>query len=190
MFTMVTSRTLEFERELASAKAGLNSAKALHTKFGTKITELVTAFASVVVLFIMTTTAVFTVLINAVKLVAETIITIVAWLEFFSVSMITLFDAVFVKCVAIYTFVYTTLRNEPYVVTVMPPPPPSPVPSPPPSPSDTSSHTSIIPWKLDVCDDVCDEVSPKWICTPYSSKEEKRVARITRRALRAHSFSE
>jgi hypothetical protein len=182
MFNVATSRAPEFERELASTKAGLNAAKTLHTKFGAKITDLVTAFASVVVLLIMTTTAVFTVVINVVKLVAETMITIVAWLEFFSVSMITLFDVVFVKCAAIYTFVCTTFRNEP--CGVISPPPPSPVPSPPPSPPDTSSHTSIIPWKLDVCD----EVSPKWICTPYSSKEEKRTARITRRALRAYIF--
>ena len=186
MFTTPASRVLKLESELVSAKADLIASKTLRTALGSKVTNWVTAMASFVVLLAMTATTFVTALVGSVELVAEIIITLATWSEFALVSIVMMCEVLFVACATLCAIVSTLFEGKPTVDTkqvlfVLPPPPPSPELSPPPSPPDSPSHTSMIPWTLDVCE----EATSNWKCTPYSSKEEKRVARITRRALRA-----
>ena len=186
MFTTPASRVLQLERELVSAKADLIGSKTLRTTLGSKVTNWVTAMASFVVLLAMTITTFVTALVGSVELVSEIIITLATWIEFALVSIVMMCEVLFVACATLGAIVSTLLDPKPKVDTKrvlfdLPPPPPSPELSPPPSPPDSPSHTSIIPWTLDVCK----EATSNWQCTPYSSKEEKRLARITRRALRA-----
>ena len=169
-----------------SAKADLIASKTLRTTLGAKVTDWVTAMASFVVLLTMTISTLVTALVGSVEIVAEIIITLATWIEFALVSVVMMCEVLFVAFATLYSIVSTLLDGKPYVDKKqvwfdLPPPPPSPELSPPPSPPESPSHTSMIPWKLDVCE----EATSKWRCTPYSSKEEKRVARITRRALRA-----
>ena len=186
MFTTPASRVLKLERELVSAKADLIASKTLRTTLGAKVTDWVTAMASFVVLLTMTITTLVTALVGSVEIVAEIIITLATWIEFVLVSVVMMCEVLFVACATLCAIVSTLLEGKPNVDTKrvlfdLPPPPPTPDLSPPPSPPDSPPHTSVIPWTLDECGG---ETS-KWQCTPYSSKEEKRIARITRRALRA-----
>ena len=186
MFTTPASRVLQLERELVSAKADLIGSKTLRTTLGAKVTNWVTAMASFVVLLAMTVTTFVTALVGSVELVSEIIITLATWIEFALVTIVMMCEVLFVACATLCAIVSTLLDPKPKVDTKqvlfdLPPPPPSPELSPPPSPPDSPSHTSMIPWTLDVCK----EATSNWQCTPYSSKEEKRLARITRRALRS-----
>ena len=186
MFTTPASRVLKLESELVSAKADLIASKTLRTTLGSKVTNWVTAMASFVVLLAMTATTFVTALVGSVELVAEIIITLATWSEFALVSIVMMCEVLFVACATLCAIVSTLFEGKPTVDTKrvlfdLPPPPPSPELSPPPSPPDSPSHTSMGPWTLDVCE----EATSNWQCTPYSSKEEKRLARITRRALRA-----
>ena len=205
----VHSRVLELERELISAKADFTASKTLRTKLGTKATEWVTAIVSAIVLSAMALGACVTAVISAVSLVTELVISFMTFVEFCVVSLIKIVEAMFVACVTVWAIVCSLLEDlvevEDNNLSPMSPlipgkaPPPSPIPSPPSSPMlsgnigflelrDVRDVSGIqqVSWPvmynaLDVykapIEDVCRGL-------PYASKEQKRAARIARRAAR------
>jgi len=198
----VHSRVFELERELISAKADFVTSKTLRTKLGTVAIDWVTAVASAVVLSSMAVAATFTAFVSAVSLVIELFISIVALVEFFCVSVIKMFETLFLASVTVWAIICSLIDDlveveddqmspmSPRVPVSTPPPPPSPLPSPPASPlfSNNSGflelrdlsggyHTTLpLVYKAPI-EDVCRGL-------PYTSKEQKREARIARRASR------
>jgi hypothetical protein len=210
----VHSRVLELERELISAKADFAASKTLRTKLGTSVTAWVTAIVSAVVLLAMALGACVTAIIGTVSLVTELVISFMSFAEFCVVSLIKIVEATFVACATVWAIVCSLLEDlnevdevddQMYPVSPMCPripgtaPPPSPIPSPPDSPVISSnvgflelrdirdvSGIQQVSWPviynaLDVykapIEDVCRGL-------PYASKEQKRAARIARRAAR------
>ena len=208
----VHSRVLELERELISAKADFVAYKTLRTKLGTAVTEWVTAVVSAVVLFAMALGACVTAIIGTVSLVTELVISFTALIEFCVVSLIKMFEAIFIACATVWAIVLSLLddlveieEDQMFPLSPMCPripgaaPPPSPIPSSPSSPVISSnvgflelrdirdvSGSQQVSWPviynaLDVykapIEDVCRGL-------PYASKEQKRAARIARRAAR------
>lgn len=208
----VHSRVLELERELISAKADFAASKTLRTKLGTSVTAWVTAIVSAVVLLAMALGACVMAIIGTVSLVTELVISLVALVEFCVVSLIKMFEATFIACATVWEIVCSLLEDlveseEDQMFPVSPmctripgtAPPPSPIPSSPDSPVISSnvgflelrdirdiSGVKQVSWPviynaLDVyrapIEDVCRGL-------PYASKEQKRAARIARRAAR------
>ena len=205
----VHSRVLELERELISAKADFAASKTLRTKLGTAVTAWVTAIVSAVVLLAMALGACVTAIIGTVSLVTELVISFMSFAEFCVVSLIKIVEATFVACATTWAIVCSLLEDLNEVddnnLSPMCPripgtaPPPSPIPSPPSSPMISGnvgflelrdirdvSGIQQVSWPvlynaLDVykapIEDVCRGL-------PYASKEQKRAARIARRAAR------
>jgi len=198
----VHSRVFELERELISAKADFVTSKTLRTKLGTVAIDWVTAVASAVVLSSMAVAATFTAFVSAVSLVIELFISIVALVEFFCASVIKMFESLFLASVTVWAIICSLLDDlveveddqmspmSPRVPVSTLPPPPSPLPSPPASPLFSNNagflelrdlsggyHTTLpLVYKAPI-EDVCRGL-------PYTSKEQKRAARIARRASR------
>jgi hypothetical protein len=205
----VHSRVLELERELISAKADFAASKTLRTKLGTAVTAWVTAIVSAVVLLAMALGACVTAIIGTVSLATELVISFTALIEFCVVSLIKIVEATFVACATVWAIIFSLLEDlvedDDNNLSPMCPripgtaPPPSPIPSPPSSPMISGnvgflelrdirdvSGIQQVSWPvlynaLDVykapIEDVCRGL-------PYASKEQKRAARIARRAAR------
>lgn len=205
----VHSRVLELERELISAKADFAASKTLRTKLGTTVTAWVTAIVSATVLSAMALGACVTAIISTVSLATELVISFVSFAEFCVVSLIKIVEATLVACATVWAITCSLLEDINEVddnnLSPMCPripgnaPPPSPIPSPPSSPMISGnvgflelrdirdvSGIQQVSWPvlynaLDVykapIEDVCRGL-------PYASKEQKRAARIARRAAR------
>jgi hypothetical protein len=209
----VHSRVLELERELISAKADFAASKTLRTKLGTTATAWVTAIVSAIVLSAMALGACVTAIIGTVSLATELVISFVALVEFCVVSLIKIVEATFVACATVWAIVCSLLDDineveEDNNLSPMSPripgkaPPPSPIPSPPSSPM-ISGNVGFLELR-DIFDirDVSGIQQVSWpsmynaldvykapvedVCRglPYASKEQKRAARIARRAAR------
>jgi len=205
----VHSRVLELERELISAKADFAASKTLRTKLGTTATAWVTAIVSAIVLSAMALGACVTAIIGTVSLATELFISFTSFVEFCVVSLIKIIEATFVACATVWAIVCSLLEDLVEVNEVddnnlspMCPripgtaPPPSPIPSPPSSPM-ISGNVGFLELR-DIYDirDVSGIRNVSWpvmykapiedVCRglPYASKEQKRTARIARRAAR------
>jgi len=172
----------ELEQELVAAKVDVVAAtKTFRTKLGTTTIEWVTSVASALVLLTMALSATVAAAISTVTLLAELVISLVLSIEMAMVSIVKMLEATFIACATVWAIVsallddLTEIEEEQKQSFGFAPPPPSPVYSSP-SPSPRLSRTELV--------SIFDVYNGK----PYATKEEKREARITRRALRAYRF--
>lgn len=210
----VHSRVLELERELISAKADFAASKTQRTKLGTTATAWVTAIVSAIVLSAMALGACVTAIIGTVSLATELVISFMSFVEFCVVSLIKIVEATFVACATVWAIACSLLDDinevddQMFPLSPMSPripgkaPPPSPIPSPPSSPM-ISGNVGFLELR-DIYDirDISGIQQVSWpvmydaldfykapiedVCRglPYASKEQKRAARIARRAAR------
>jgi hypothetical protein len=179
------ARVFELEQKLVSAKVELVATKTLHTKLGTKTAEWVTAVATAMVLSVMALSAIVGAILNTLTLLTELIIALVMWIEMAAISVVKMIEAMFIACATIWAIVSSLLDDltkieveQSYDIA---PPPPSQIPSPsqissPPSPRSLSCTELVSIFEMHKE-------------TPYATKEQKREARIKRRALRANYLS-
>jgi hypothetical protein len=172
------ARVFELEQELVAAKVEVVAAtKTFRTKLGTTTIEWVTSVASALVLLTMALSATVAAAINTVTLLAELVISLVLSIEMAMVSIVKMLEAMFIACATVWAIVsallddLTEIEEEQKQSFGFAPPPPSPV-----CPSPRLSSTELV--------SIFDVYKGK----PYATKEEKREARITRRALRAYRF--
>jgi hypothetical protein len=180
------ARIFELEQELVSAKADLVVTKTLRTKLGSSTIEWITSVASAVVLLAMALSAIVSATINTVALLAELVISTVLSIEIFVISVVKMIETMFIACATVWAIIGALLEDftkidvkQSYDIA---PPPPSQIPSPPPSPPSPSSPRSLSGTEIVSIFEIYKE-------TPYANKEQKRDARIKRRALRAHYLS-
>jgi len=209
----VHSRVLELERELISAKADFVASKTLRTKLGTTATAWVTSLVSAIVLSAMALGACVTAIISSVSLVTELVISFIVLIEFCVSSLIKMIEAIFIAGATVWAIVCSLLDDlnevddQMFPLSPMCPrvsgtaPPPSPIPSPPSSPKISGNTCFLALRDINSVRDVIDisgvrqvtynaldvyKTPIEDVCSglPYASKEQKRAARIARRASR------
>jgi hypothetical protein len=137
----------------------------------------------------MALSAIVSATINTVALLAELVISTVLSIEIFVISVVKMIETMFIACATVWAIIGALLEDftkidveQSYDIA---PPPPSQIPSPPPSPPSPPSP----PYPRSLSGTEIVSIFEIYKETPYANKEQKRDARIKRRALRAHYLS-